>query len=553
VRADPATAAEAEDPRADLRFGTVPRLLADVAARRPDAEAVVDGDRRLTFGQLHRAAGEVSRGLIASGLARGDRVAMWAPNSAEWIIAALGALGAGGILVTLNTRYKGAEAAYLLQASGATTLFSVGNFLGTDYPGQLEGHDTAAVADLVVLGEAPSKGGPAGVVTRSLDQLVAAGEGVEDAVLAERQAAVHPGDLSDVMFTSGTTGRPKGVPMTHAQSLRTFGTWSSVVGLRAEDRYLVINPFFHTFGYKAGILACLLAGATLLPMATLDVDAVFEVVEREAVTVLPGPPTLYQSLLGRRGPKDAGLSSLRLGVTGAAVVPVDLVVAMKEELGFETVLTAYGLSESCGTVTMCRRSDPPEVVANTSGRAIPGLEVVTVAEGAPVVGAPGEVLVRGYTVMTGYWHDEASTEEAIDGEGWLHTGDVGVMDEAGNLTITDRLKDMFVVGGFNAYPAEIEQVLLSSPQVAQVAVVGVPDQRLGEVGCAFVVPRGTPEGDLAGGLIAFARGQMANFKVPRHVEVVDELPMNASGKVLKTELRRRFHHAAAHDKEDQQP
>ena len=250
-----------------------------------------------------------------------------------------------------------------------------------------------------------------------------------------------------------------------------------------------MNPFFHTFGYKAGILACLMAGATVVPEPVFDATAVMERIGAERITVLPGPPTLYQTLL--RDPRRAehDLSSLRLGVTGAAVVPVELVQAMRDELGFDTVLTAYGLTESCGTVTMCRRSDPPEIVAGTSGRAIPGFEVRAVAEGVEVAaGEPGEIVVRGYTVMPGYWGNEAATAETIDAEGWLHTGDIGVMDAAGNVTITDRVKDMYVVGGFNAYPAEIEAILRGHEAVGQVAVVGVPDERMGEVGVAYVVP-----------------------------------------------------------------
>jgi len=271
----------------------------------------------------------------------------------------------------------------------------------------------------------------------------------------------------------------------------------------------------------------------------------------ERITVLPGPPTLYQSLLAEPGRGEFDLSSLRLGVTGAAVVPVELVRAMGAELGFSTVLTAYGLTESSGTVTMCRRSDPPEVVAHTSGRAIPGVEVRAVAgHGEVPPGQPGEIVVRGYTVMSGYWEDAAATAATIDTDGWLHTGDVGVVDEAGNVTITDRVKDMFVVGGFNAYPAEIEAMLRGHPRVAQVAVIGVPDDRLGEVGCAYVVPGPAAPGagcdapattEIFGReLLEWARDAMANYKVPRGVVVVDALPLNAGGKVLKRELRQRY-------------
>jgi acyl-CoA synthetase (AMP-forming)/AMP-acid ligase II len=349
-------------------------------------------------------------------------------------------------------------------------------------------------------------------------------------------------DLSDIIFTSGTTGRPKGAMTTHAQTLRTFATWASVVGLTEGDRYLIVNPFFHTFGYKAGIIACLMAGATIVPEPVFDVDRVLDQVAMERITMLPGPPTLYQSILDHPERATRDLSSLRLAVTGAAAVPVELVKRMRGELTFTTVLTAYGLTESTGVVTMCRRGDDPEVISHTSGRAIPGIEVRIVDDAGAEVARdePGEIVVRGYTVVAGYFEDPGATAEAIDADGWLHTGDIGVMDDAGNVRITDRLKDMFIVGGFNAYPAEIEGTLLGHAGVSQVAVVGVPDERMGEVGCAFVVPRpGTDPEALARELPAWARDHMANYKVPRSVEIVDALPLNASGKVLKTELRAR--------------
>ena len=546
-----------EDPRADLVWGTIPALVEDAAARHGDIEALVgvgdDRGLRLTYAALAGEVDRYARGFVAAGVEPGARVAMWAPNCPEWMLAALGALRAGAVLVPLNTRFKGGEAAYIVRSSGAQLLVTVRGFLGVDYPALLDAEDVGPLSTIVSLrdeGGAPGRGVSVVPVT-SLDAFLSAGEGEDPADTARRAAAVAPDDVSDLIFTSGTTGRPKGAATTHAQSLRTFGTWSSIVGLTAGDRYLVVNPFFHTFGYKAGILACLMAGATVVPEPVFDAAAVLARIEEERISVLPGPPTLYQTLLADPQRADRDLSSLRLGVTGAAVVPVELVTAMAEELGFATVLTAYGLTESCGTVTMCRRSDPPEVVAGTSGRAIPGLEVHAVVDGVAVPpGEPGEIVVRGYTVMSGYWHDEEATAEAIDAEGWLHTGDIGVMDAAGNVTITDRLKDMFVVGGFNAYPAEIEAILRGHEAVAQVAVVGVPDERLGEVGCAYVVPVAGASGDLGPAelgraILSWSRESMANYKVPRSVVLVDALPVNASGKVLKRELRER--HASGAD------
>jgi HIP---CoA ligase len=538
-----------EDPRADRVWGTIPRLVEDAAVRHGATEALVDGEVRLTYARLALEVDRHARGFLAVGVGVGERVAVWAPNCAEWMLAALGALRAGAVLVPLNTRFKGGEAAYILRSSGAVALVTVRGFLGFDYPAMLEGEDLGDLRRIVLLHDDDGGSDTAPRPVIGLRDFLAGGDSVEASATAARAAAVRPDDVSDLIFTSGTTGYPKGAATTHAQSLRTFGTWSSIVGLGAGDRYLVVNPFFHTFGYKAGILACLMAGATVVPEPVFDAGKLMERIPAERITVLPGPPTLYQTLLSDPRRAEYDLSSLRLGVTGAAVVPVELVKAMSDELGFSTVLTAYGLTESCGTVTMCRRSDPPEVVAATSGRAIPGLEVRAVSRaGTPVApGEPGEIVVRGYTVMSGYWHNDEATKEAIDPEGWLHTGDIGVMDEAGNVTITDRVKDMYVVGGFNAYPAEIETILRGHGAVAQVAVVGVPDERMGEVGCAYVVPATNADPDELGReLLGWSRGVMANYKVPRSIVLVDALPVNASGKVLKRELRER--HASGADR-----
>jgi acyl-CoA synthetase (AMP-forming)/AMP-acid ligase II len=382
--------------------------------------------------------------------------------------------------------------------------------------------------------------GPDADATTSWTDLVAAGEAIEREKVRRLADAVHPDDPSDILFTSGTTGHPKGVVTTHGQTLQVFWDWSDVVGLAHGDRYLIVNPFFHTFGLKAGILAALLRGATIVPEPVFDVPTVLARVGEERITMLPGPPTLYLSILDHPDRDRFDLSSLRLAVTGAAVVPVEMIRRMRDELTFRTIVTGYGLTESTGTVSMCRADDDAETIATTCGRALPGTELRVVDdEGRPLPpGEPGEVVTRGYHVMQGYLDDPDATAEAIDAAGWLHTGDVGVLDERGYLRITDRKKDMFIVGGFNAYPAEIEQALAGHPSVGQVAVVGVPDARLGEVGVAFVIPRAGATVD-PDELIAWSRGRLANFKVPRRVEVVDALPLNASGKVLKYELRAR--------------
>jgi acyl-CoA synthetase (AMP-forming)/AMP-acid ligase II len=531
-----------EGTRGDLRWASIPALLRDAAERHGSTEALVDRSAtpevRLSFPELRDRVDAMARALVAHGIEPGDRVAIWAPNCWEWVVALLGLQSAGAALVPLNTRYKGMEAADILNRSRARLLFTVEGFLGNDYVSMLDeaGRRPAALERVVLLRDAGTT--PTGTV--SLDAFVSQGSDDLQAEVDRRVAALEGSAMSDLLFTSGTTGHPKGVVQTHGQTLRAFADWSDLVGLRADDRYLIINPFFHAFGYKAGILACLMTGATMVPQAVFDVDAALDTIESERISMIPGPPTLYQTLINHPGFDRGRAGSLRLAVTGAAVVPVELVRQMASVLGFETVLTAYGLTEACGVVTVCRRDDDAETIATTSGRAIPGVEVRIVddagVELAP--GSAGEVVVRGYNVMGGYFEEPEQTAEAIDADGWLHTGDVGVLDERGYLRITDRTKDMFIVGGFNAYPAEIEQLLLAHPHVAQAAVVGVPDERQGEVGFAFVVPTAGSSPDPAE-VVAWARGTMANFKAPRFVEVVDALPLNASGKVLKYELRER--------------
>ena len=521
--------------RSEVTWPTIPAMLRAVARIRGNAEAVVDGNRRITFAALQRMVDDAARALLGAGIERGDRVAVWAPNSLEWIVAALGITTAGGVLVPINTRFRGAEAAYILSRSGARTLFTVRGFLDTDYPALLA---SAGVA-LPTLEHTILLTGDPDDASTGWSEFLAWGSEVSDVQIDGRVESIEAGDPSDVVFTSGTTGSPKGVVMTHGQTLRAYLDWCDWADLRAGDRYLIANPFFHIFGYKAGCLACLMRGATIFPLAVFDAGVVLEMVERERISVLPGPPTIYHSLLDHPDRARRDISSLRVGVTGAADIPVELIRRVREELPFERILTGYGLTEA-GTVTGCRPDDDFELIATTVGVAWPGFEVRTVLESgadAPV-GEPGEVIVRGETVTRGYLDDPEATAAAIDGDGWLHTGDLGTIAADGYLRIVGRVKDMFIVGGFNAYPAEIENLMLRHPRIAQVAVIGVPDERLGEVAKAFVVLDAGPAIAPAE-IIEWARAEMANFKVPRFVEVLDELPVNATGKVVKDELRAR--------------
>lgn len=511
---------------------TIPALLARARDAFGDDEALVDDERRLGFTELDEAARRAARALVAAGVAAGDRVAIWAPNGGRWVIAALGAFLAGAVLVPLNTRFKGAEASYVLRRARVKLLFTVGDFLGADYLALLRAAEPVpSLASIVLLDGEPRPGALA------WPELLRHADAVSEAEIDARATALSGDAVCDVLFTSGTTGHPKGAMLTHGATVRAYDAWATLVGLVRGDRYLIVNPFFHAFGLKAGIVACLARGATIVPHAVFDVERVLERVVAERITVLPGPPTVYQSILDHPARARFDLGSLRLGVTGAARVPVELIERIRRELGL-AIVTGYGLTEATGIVTMCRHDDDSETIARTAGRPIPGVELRLVDDqGAGVPrGEPGEVLVRGDNVMRGYFDDDQATAAAIDEHGWLRTGDVGRLDARGNLTITDRMKDLFIVGGFNASPAEIEAVLGGHPAVAEVAVIGVPDQRLGEVGCAFVVPRAGAT-VTADALIAWSRDRLANYKVPRRVLLVGALPRNASGKVLKNELR----------------
>ena len=485
---------------------TIPGLLIDAVGRGPDAIAVVDGDERVTYGELAERVRSFGAALIERGVEAGDRVAIWAPNSVRWIVAMFGASSAGATIVPVNTRFKGDEAAAILRRSGARVLVTVSEFLGADYVAMLRAGDPGLEIDTIV------------------DELPA-GASSSLAELDARATAVAPTDPSDILFTSGTTGVAKGVVQTHAGTTCVARDWVAMTGITADDRYLMVNPYFHMFGFKAGILASVAAGLTMYPVAVFDAGAVLDTVERERITVLPGAPTLYRSLLDTPGAGERDLSSLRIAVTGAADIPVPLIERVMHELPFETVLAGYGLSEG-GTATATEPGDPPDAIATTVGKARPGFELRI--DGADT----GEILLRGPSIMSHYLDDPEATAAALSEDGWLRTGDIGTVGDDGRLRIVGRSKDMFIVAGFNAYPAEIENALLRCPGVDQVAVIGIPDDRMGEVGMAFVVGDARPDD-----VMAWAREHMANYKVPRRVEVLDSLPINAAGKVEKLVLR----------------
>lgn len=523
--------------RYDLECVSIPNAVRMSARRFAASEALVDERTRWSFADLEAAMLASVRSVLAMGVRPGDRVALWAPNSARWIIAGLGILGAGAVLVPVNTRFKGQEAAYILRKSGARALFAVTDFLDNDYIGMLRSTDPDSEplqpARTIVLS------GPAMRDQLSWDQFLAAGRAVSVDEATAAIDAVHGDTLSDIMFTSGTTGHPKGVCLTHAQSLRAHGWFAKLMDFRPGDRYLIIPPFFHTFGYKAGWMACIVHGVTILPQATFDLEDVIKKIETERISILLGPPTLFQTILDSPHRGDVDLSSLRVIMASAANVPPALLRRVHDELKPDVIHGGYGLTEATSLVTtIVLRADDFEHIATTAGRPSWDVEVRLVdGDGHDVpAGTPGEILARGYNVMTGYWEEPEKTAEVIDPDGWLYTGDIGTMDADGYVRITDRKKDMVLVGGFNVYPAEVERILGEHPAVGAIAVVGAPDDRLGEVPIAFVVL--IPGAHLTEQeFLSWSSGRIANFKAPRRAFIVDVLPRNASMKVLKGELR----------------
>jgi acyl-CoA synthetase (AMP-forming)/AMP-acid ligase II len=513
---------------------TIPAMTAAACERFGERLAIVDGDTRLSYADLVEAARTFGAALVASGVAPGDRVAIWLFNSVEWVIALLGVLEIGAVLVPVSTRFKGAEAADILSRSHARVLLTVTDFLGVDYVAMLEatGTDLRDLETIVVArGAAPAK-------AVRWEEFVERATPRSRAEVGRRRAALGPGDPADILFTSGTTGRSKGCVQTHSGTLQVATDWAAWTGLTAGDRYLMVNPYFHMFGLKAGILPSVAAGATMLPEAVFNVDRLLARIAGEQVTVLPGTPTLFQSILDHPDRARFDLSSLRLATIGGADIPVELVRRVLDELPHLTLVSGYGLTEG-GTAAGTSPGDDVETIATTVGRPRPGFELRLVdKEGREVTpGMSGEILLRSGSVMSHYLDDPEATALAISPDGWLRTGDLGVMTETGSLRIVGRVKDMFIVGGFNAYPAEIENALLRHADIQQVAVIGIPDARLGEVGMAFVVAR--PGARISGAeIIEWCRHEMANYKVPRVVELVDELPLNASGKVVKDVLRK---------------
>ncbi|MBV9841034.1 MAG: AMP-binding protein [Sphingomonadaceae bacterium] len=499
--------------------------------------AIRDAGIDLTYRELEAASREVGAALIALGMRHGDRIAIWGVNSADWVVAALGIQAAGCVLIPIGTRLRGREAADILIASQARFVFCDRGFGGFSFVDALATQALPAVEHIVVFREA---GGSIADRILTLPALRAWPERADEAALDARIAAGSGADLADIIFTSGTTGRPKGVLMTHRQSIIACDVQSAEINkFVPDDVFAVTYPFAHNAGYRAGWQVSLFYGVRIIPVSSFDAGELLRMIEREGVTVLPTAPPIARGLLDHPDRAETDLSSLRLMSTGGTTIPVRLVEEMRTHLGPNTIVqTGYGLTEAAGSVTTTGFDDGPEIVAKTVGHVLSNLEMRIVGpdHAELSIGETGEIAVRGPQVTPGYLDNPEATARAFTEDGFLLTGDAGWIDEAGNLHITDRIKDMYLVGGFNCYPAEIERMMGLMPGIAAVAVIGVDDDRLGQVGRAFVVTAedaSLTENDV----ISWCRAEMANYKVPRSVRFVEALPLNATGKVAKVELR----------------
>jgi len=518
-------------------------MLDEAAARDPAHEAIVFRDERVSYGQLKARADAFALGLIALELKRADHVVLWMPNRVEWNVAHLGIAKAGCVTVTCNSRYKALEVEYVLRQSDAKALILADRFdaAGVDYLELLReicpvvdapSSRLPALRHVIVLGSRV----PAGC--RSWAEVEARGRGSDPRVL--ERIGVTPEDPAAMLYTSGTTGEPKGCLLSHGNVYYKCRVYTALHEWTARDRYFVPVPYFHIFGCMGGTAANCLVGSTQVVMDVFEPAEAMRLIEAERVTVFSGVPTMFITILNHPHFGRHDLRSLRTGSIGAAPVPVEImrrILDGKAGLGMDA-LVVYGLTEATGGTHWTRPGDPLEKRVATVGLPTPEIEdrVVDPATGAPVgPGVEGEVCVKGPTMMMGYYKKPEATADKLR-EGWLHTGDMGVKDGEGYLKITGRLTDMIIVGGFNTYPAEIENFFLRHPKVLDVSIVGVPDPIMGEAVMAFVIPK-AGESLTAEEIAAFARGKIANFKVPKYVEIVDSFPLTGSGKVQKFKQR----------------
>lgn len=529
---------------------SVGKLLENIAKERPDHEALVYPDRNLryTYKQFDELCRKVARGYMKLGLDKGDHMAIWATNYPEWVTTQFATGKMGAVLVTVNTSYQSAELEYLLKQSDSTTLVLMEEYRGTSYidtlysiipelktsaPGQLNSAKLPYLKNVIVLGENSYPG------MYNWSDLLEMADEVSEELLDARMASLEPDDVINMQYTSGTTGFPKGVMLTHSNLVNNAVNVAACQNLTYKDRMCIPVPFFHCFGCVLGTLTCVTVGATMVPVQEFNPLEVLQAVEKERCTALHGVPTMFIAELNHPEFSRFDLSSLRTGIMAGSTCPEEVMKAVTETMGASEITITYGQTESSPGITMTRTNDPLHLRVGSVGRAMPNVEVKivdpTTDEEVPV-GVQGELCTRGYHVMKGYYKNPSATASAIDEEGWLHTGDLAEMDENGYCKITGRLKDMIIRGGENIYPREIEEFLYTHPKVLDVQVVGVPDPKFGEEVMAWVQLK-EDETATADEIKEYCKGKISRFKIPRYIEFCDSFPMTASGKIQKFKLR----------------
>jgi fatty-acyl-CoA synthase len=529
---------------------TVGALLDDVAARFPENEALVYVERglRYTYRQFNERCRQVAKGLMALGVKKGDHLSIWAYNVPEWVVLQFATAKIGAVLVTVNTSYKSAELEYILKQSDSSTLFLVQGFKDTDYvetlnevtpelagsqPGALASAKLPYLKNVIFLG----KGAPAGML--NFDQMVELGHGVSDAELNAVEAGLSPHEVINMQYTSGTTGFPKGVMLTHHNVVNNGFNIGECMRFTEKDRLCIPVPFFHCFGCVLGVMACVTHGTTMVPVEIFDPLKVLQAIETERCTAVHGVPTMFIAELEHPEFARFDLTSLRTGIMAGSNCPIEVMRRVIRDMHASEITIAYGQTESSPVITQTRTDDPIELKVSTVGRVLPNVElkIVDIETGdALPPGKQGELCTRGYLVMKGYYKMPEETAKAIDADGWLHTGDLAVMDENGYCKITGRIKNMIIRGGENIYPREIEEFLYTHPKISDIQVYGVPDRKYGEqVMAAVVLKKGVEltEDEVK----EFCRGKIANYKIPKYVRFVDSYPMTASGKIQKFKLR----------------
>ena len=520
---------------------TIGANFEDAVAAYGEREALVEyaSGRRWTYAELDADVNAVARGLIGAGIAAGDRIGVWAPNCAEWTIAQFATAKVGAILVNVNPSYRTHEFAYAVNQSGMRMLISAESFKSSDY--------RAMVDEVISSGAIVGDGLLERVVYIGTDDwagLVAEGEGLPEGAVAERMATLDPGDAINIQYTSGTTGYPKGATLSHRNILNNGYFTTELIDFTSEDRLCIPVPFYHCFGMVMGNLGCTTHGATMvIPAPGFDPATTLECVATEECTALYGVPTMFiamQALLGSEEFPLSGLGKLRTGVMAGSICPVEVMKRCVEDMNMAGVAIAYGMTETSPVSCQTRSDDDLERRTASIGRVHPHVEIKIVdpVTGETVErGQPGEFCTRGYSVMLGYWQDEEKTAEAIDADGWMHTGDLAEMREDGYCNIVGRIKDMVIRGGENIYPREIEEFLYTHPDIEDVQVIGVPDERYGEELAAWIKLRPGADPLDAAAVREFASGKLAHYKIPRYVVLVDEFPMTVTGKIRKVQMR----------------